>query len=336
MIEIPNGKVLVTGANGFIGKSLCEEMLRQGWQVKAAMRTSIQMPEGIEVVEIENIDGDTDWKSALQEVAVIIHLAARVHVMQDDVENPLQAYLKVNLHGTENLAQQAARAGVKRFVFVSTIKVNGEETDGHSRYTEQDLPTPQCPYSISKWQAEQVLHRIAQESDLQVVIIRPPLVYGPGVKGNFNHLLAAIDKGIPLPLAGAHNKRSLIYVGNLVSALIVCATHPVATGQTYLVSDGKDISTAFLVKKISEALGRANRSFYFPAMLLRIAASVLGRADQIDRLFGALRISDAKLRGELSWNAPYTFEQGLTVTAAWYRQHLKQVTLATSNFPPKT
>jgi nucleoside-diphosphate-sugar epimerase len=336
MTEIPNGKVLITGANGFVGKSLCEEMLHQGWQVKAAMRSSTQMPDGIEVVEVEDIDGNTDWRKVLHEVEVIIHLAARVHMMEDAVEDPLQEYLKVNFHGTENLAQQAVRAGVKRFIYVSTIKVNGEETRGHYRYSEQDMPAPQGPYAISKWQAEQVLHYIAQESDLQVVIIRPPLVYGPGVKGNFNNLLAAIGKGIPLPLAGAHNKRSLVYVGNLVSALIVCVTHPVATGQTYLVCDGKDMSTAFLVKKISEAFGRGNRSFYFPPMLLRIAASVLGRADQIDRLFGALRVSDAKLRGELRWNAPYTIEQGLSATAVWYRQHIKQATLAAPNFPTET
>ncbi len=328
MTDIQNGRVLVTGANGFVGKSLCEEMLRQGWQVIAAMRSSKQIQDGMEVVVVEDIDRNTDWNNALRGVEVVIHLAARVHVMKDIVKNPLTEFLKVNLYGTENLARQAARAGVKRFIYISSIKVNGEETCDQGRFTEKDMPAPQAPYGISKWQAEQALHRIAHESSMQVVIIRPPLVYGPGVKGNFYSLLAAIDKGMPLPLANAHNKRSLVYIGNMVSALIVCATHPAATGQTYLVRDGKDISTALLVKKISEALGRNNRSFYFPAILLHIAAAALGRGDQIDRLFGALRVSDAKLRGDLSWHAPYTLEQGLSATAAWYRQHLEQVTLA--------
>lgn len=327
MTDIQNRLALITGANGFVGRPLCEEMLRQGWRVRTAIRSSIQMPNGVEIVEIDDIDGDTDWKSALRGVDVIIHLAARVHVMKDTAADPLTEFLKVNLYGTENLAQQAARAGIKRLVYVSSIKVNGEETQDQHCYTEKNIPAPQYPYGISKWQAEQTLRRIALESDLQVVIVRPPLVYGPGVKGNFNNLMAAIEKGSALPLAGAHNMRSQVYVGNLVSALIACATHPAAAGQTYLVSDGENVSTAVLVKKISVALGCNNRSFYFPEKLLRIVAAILGRTDQINRLFGSLRVSDAKLRGELGWVPPYTLEQGLSETAAWYRQYTKQFIL---------
>lgn len=311
-------RFLITGANGFVGKPLCAELLRKGHAVRAAVRTANVSVGDAEVVVIGAIDGETDWVDALRGVEVVIHLAARVHVMKDAAEDPLAEFLKVNLHGTENLAQQAARAGVKRLVYVSSIKVNGEETHGQRSYTEQDTPAPQDPYGISKWQAEQALQRIAQETGLEVVIVRPPLVYGPGVKGNFINLLAAIDKGIPLPLAGANNARSLVYVGNLVSALIACATHAAAAGQTYLVRDGEDVSTALLVEKIAVALGHNSRAFYFPPGLLRMAAAVLGRSAQIARLFGSLRVSDAKLRSELGWVPPYTLEQGLRATAAWY------------------
>ncbi|MGB7597452.1 MAG: NAD-dependent epimerase/dehydratase family protein, partial [Gallionella sp.] len=216
-------------------------------------------------------------------------------------------------------AQQAANAGVKRFVYVSSVKVNGEQTTVNRPFLESDEPDPQDPYAISKWRAEQDLHRIAKETGLEVVIVRPPLVYGPDVKGNFVRLLASIDRGIPLPLAGANNARSLVYVVNLVDALIACATHPAAAGQTYLVSDGDDVSTAMLVDMIAEALGRKSRAFNLPSGLLRTAATILGRKEQMDRLFGTLRVNDEKLRRELDWTPPYTLEQGLLATAEWYR-----------------
>ena len=316
---MPVMRFLITGANGFVGKPLCAELLLQGNSVSAALRQASPLPEHIKTVHVENINASTDWLDALQGVDVVIHLAARVHVMKDFAADPLAEFLKVNLHGTVNLAQQAARAGVKRLVYVSSVKVNGEATADLQSFTESDQAAPQDPYGVSKWQAEQALQRIAQESGLEIVIVRPPLVYGPGVKGNFMRLLAAIDRGIPLPLAGANNLRSLVYVGNLVDALIVCATHPAAAGQTYLVSDGEDISTAKLVEKIAAALGSHNRSFYFPPALLRAGATLLGRTEQVDRLFGSLRISDKKIRSDLAWAPPYTLEQGLSETAEWYR-----------------
>ncbi|MEO8342476.1 MAG: SDR family oxidoreductase [Gallionella sp.] len=315
-------RFLISGANGFVGKPLCAELLRQGHTVRAAVRSSAQLPDGTEVVTVGDIDSDTDWADALRGVDTVIHLAARVHVMKDKAADPLTEFFKVNLYGTSNLAQQAASAGVKRFVYVSSIKVNGEQTTEERPFVESDVPDPQDPYAISKLQAEQDLQRIAQETGLEVVIVRPPLVYGSGVKGNFIRLLTAIDKGIPLPLAGAHNLRSLVYVGNLVDALIACATHPAAIGQTYLVSDGEDVSTAMLVEKIAHAFGHNNRSFYFPPDILRAVSAVLGRAEQVDRLFGSLRVSDAKIRSELGWVPPYTLEQGLRATADWYRNHL--------------
>ncbi len=328
-------KVLVTGAGGFVGRPLCAELLHRGYRVRSAARALGRIPAGMEAVAVGALDGGTDWTAALSGVDAVIHLAARVHVMKDASADPLAEFLKVNLHGTENLAQQAARAGVKRFVYTSSVKVNGERTlpistlspgpapspsggEEKNAFTESDEPDPQDHYGVSKWQAEQALQRIAEETGLEVVIVRPPLVYGPGVKGNFLSLLAAIDRGIPLPLAGARNLRSLVYAGNLVDALIACATHPAAAGQTYLVSDGADVSTAQLANMIAGALGRSNRSFYLPPRLVRAAATMLERVEQLDRLFGSLRVNDEKIRKELGWIPPYSMEQGLRTTADWY------------------
>ena len=330
-------KFLITGANGFVGKPLCAELLRQGQSVRAVVRSANSPVENVVMAAVGSIDGKTDWSDALRGVDVVIHLAARVHVMKDTSADPLPEFLNVNLEGTSNLARHVARAEVKRFVYVSSVKVNGESTaptlspgpslsrgEGKRVFSESDEPDPQDPYAISKWRAEQDLQRIAQETGLEVVIVRPPLIYGPGVKGNFVRLLAAIDRGIPLPLSGANNARSLVYVGNLVDALIICATHPAAAGQTYLVSDGEDVSTAMLVEKIAQALERNSRSFYFPPSLLRAAAAMLGRSEQIARLFGSLRVNDEKIRRELAWSPPYTLEQGVHATAEWYRsRHLR-------------
>ncbi|MGC2165537.1 MAG: SDR family oxidoreductase [Gallionella sp.] len=309
---------LVTGANGFVGQAMCTELRGRGWNVKAALRSHGEMDSTITQVMIGPINADTKWGEALAGVDVIIHLAARVHVMNDSAPDPLAEFLNVNLHGTANLATQAAQAGIKRLVYVSSIKVNGEETDGTRVYSERDTPAPQDPYAVSKWKAEQALHKISRETGLEVVIIRPPLVYGPGVKGNFIRLLAAVRKGMPLPLAGARNTRSLVYVGNLVSALIACAANSAAAGQTYLVSDGQDVSTADLVRKIATALECDSRLFYFPLALLRGAARLSGRSGQLTRLFGSLRINNTKLHTELGWTPPYTMERGLRHTADWY------------------
>lgn len=310
--------ILVTGASGFVGHALCAELVRRQYSVSGAIRGDAGKGS-YSTVRIADIGPDTDWTAALQGVGIVIHLAARVHVMHDDARDPLAAFQRTNTAGTEHLVRCAAAAEVKRLVYVSSIKVNGEETAGRQSYTEQDVPSPQDPYGVSKWEAEQALQRVAHETGLEVVVVRPPLVYGPGVKGNFISLLAAVNKGLPLPLAGADNARSLVYVGNLVDALIACATHPTAAGQTYLVSDGVPVSTATLVDKIAGALGCRSRSFYFPPALMRIAAAMLGRSAQVDRLFGSLRINDEKIRRELGWVPPYTLEQGLRATAEWYR-----------------
>jgi len=311
--------ILITGANGFIGSHLGETMVSRGFQVRGAVRGSANVPDGVEIVTVGNINDTMDWTDALNGVDVVIHLAARVHVMKEASSDPLAEFLKANLRGTVNLAEQAVKAGVKRFVYVSSIKVNGEETIAGQTYSECDAPAPQDPYGISKWQAEQSLQRIEKDSGLEVVIVRPPLVYGPGVKGNFIRLLSAIDRGVPLPVAGANNERSLLFVGNLADALINCTLHPAAAGKTFLISDGLDISTGNLIGRIAASLGRESRSFYFPPVLLRIFATLLGRSAQIDRLFGSLRINNEKICADLDWKPPFTLNQGLQETSDWYR-----------------
>lgn len=313
---------LVTGANGFVGRALCEEAGARGCAVRSAVRKAVGGPN---VCATGELNADTDWTDALRNVDVVIHLAARVHVMKDVSVDPLAEFRKVNLHGTENLARQAARAGVRRMVYVSSIKVNGEGTPG-AAFSELSIPNPQDPYGISKWEAEQALHRVSQETGLEVVIVRPPLVYGPGVKGNFISLFKAISKGLPLPLAGADNARSLVYVGNLVDALLTCATHPRAAGQTYVLSDGVDVSTSTLAKEIASTLDCADRTFSFPPAILRAIASLAGKTAQVDRLFGSLRIDSRKIRDELGWTPPYTLQHGLKATADWYRATQQQDT----------
>jgi nucleoside-diphosphate-sugar epimerase len=321
--EEGRGRLLVTGANGFVGQALCTESLGRGFAVRAAVRSAESTVEDTsETVVVGAIDGATDWNEALRDVDVVIHLAARVHVMHDEAADPLAEFLTVNLHGTANLARQAARAGVRRLVYVSSIKVNGEQTTGTGAFAESDPADPQDPYAASKWAAEQELHRIAAETGLEVVVVRPPLVYGAGVKGNFISMLDALAKGMPLPLASVHNLRSLIYVGNLVDALIACALHPGAAGQTYVVSDGEDISTPELLRRLGEAMGRSARLFPCPPAALKVVGRLTGRSGQIERLLGALRVDGGKIRSDLSWTPPYTLQQGLQATAAWYRNTL--------------
>ncbi len=310
---------LITGANGFVGSALCADLVQHGHTVRAAVRSDKAWMAGLDNTVVGELNAYTDWAAALNNIEVVIHVAARVHVMKDTASDPLAAFRQANVAATENLARQAAQSGVKRLVYVSSIKVNGEGTSGITSYTEQDIPNPQDPYGVSKWEAEQALHRVAAETGLEVVIVRPPLIYGAGVKGNFISLFSVIERGVPLPLKGADNARSLLYVGNFVDALRVCATHPAAVGQTYLVSDGEAISTAQLVANIATALNCRNPAFYFPVGLLRSIAGLLGRTAAVDRLFGSLRINDQKIHQELAWQPPYTMAQGLRETANWYR-----------------
>lgn len=312
-------KFLVTGANGFVGKPLCAELLRRGHAVCAAVRAADSQIESNELVAVGAIDSKTDWTIALRGAVCVIHLAARVHVMRDDASNPLEEFRRVNVSGTEHLARSAAASGVKRLVYVSSIKVNGEATNAGAKFTEADAPSPQDPYGISKWEAEQALHRVAAETGLEVVIVRPPLVYGAGVKGNFAQMLKVLVKGIPLPLASVHNQRSLVYV-DLVDALIVCATHPAAAGQTFLVSDGEGISTSDLLRQLGAAVEHPARLLPCPPALLKLAGWLIGKSDQVERLLGSLQIDSGKIQRDLNWKSPYTLREGLQNTGASIRR----------------
>ena len=315
------GKIrfLVTGANGFVGHALCNLLLQHGHDVRGAVRHSgVMLPSGITRVVVGEINGQTDWTAALAEVDIIIHLAARVHVMHESSQDALGEFRRTNVAGTEKLACSATVSGVKRMVFVSSIKVNGEETLAGHQFNEYDIPMPRDPYGISKWEAEQALRRVERETNLEVVVVRPPLVYGVGVKGNFVQMLNVLAKGIPLPLASVRNLRSLIYIGNFVDALEKCATHPAAAGKTYLVSDGEDVSTPELLGQLGEAMGHRARLISCSPELLKLAGRLFGKSAKIDRLVSSLQVDCSKLRRELNWNPPFTLQQGLKATADSY------------------
>lgn len=306
--------ILVTGANGFVGCALLETLTNAGLNVSGAVRSHA----GLKQVAVGDIGPETDWRTALLGCEVVIHLAARVHVMHDDATDPLAAFRVVNTSATLNLARQAAHSGVRRFVFLSSIKVNGEATLTQA-YRETDVPNPQDAYAVSKWEAEMGLHALALATGMEVVILRPPLVYGPGVKANFLRLLRWVEKGVPLPLAAVDNRRSMIYLGNLVDALRLCAQHPAAAGQTYLVSDGEDVSTAVLIRALAAAMGRPARLWPCPEAVLRGVAAVAGKAAEADRLLGSLQIDSSTIRRDLAWAPPCTFRDGIQATVDSYR-----------------
>jgi len=324
-------KVLVTGAGGFIGRALCARILAEDWQVRGTVRSESgvkRLPDGTEAISIGSIDSDTNWDDALRDIDTVVHLAARVHVMDDNCSDPLAEYRKVNVKGTKFLALAAANAEIKRFIFISSIKVNGE---GKAvAYTEEDDEAPEDPYGVSKWEAEQELHKIADKTGLETVILRAPLVYGPGVKANFYNLLKIVDRGIPLPLAGINNQRSFIFVDNLVDAIIHCIKHPKVARHIFLISDGENVSTSELIRKIASALEKSARLFSVPPFLIRLAGMLLGKSAAIDRLFGSLTIDNTKIIKKLEWKPPYTMEYGLKKAAKWYQRVGKQISWSDS------
>jgi nucleoside-diphosphate-sugar epimerase len=307
-------RLMVTGANGFVGRALCAEALARGIEVLGAIRHQGQLPVGVESIAVGDIDVNTDWQNVLVGCDVVIHLAARVHVMQEYSEDPLAEFRRVNVAGTERLARSAVVAGVKRLVYVSSIGVNGLHTSMDVSFSEQDVPSPHNAYAVTKWEAEQALHQVARETGLEVVIVRPPLVYGAKAPGNFAQMISVLKLGVPLPFALVRNKRSLIYVGNLVDALILCATRPSAAGQTYLVSDGEDISTPDLLRKLGLAMGKKPRLFSCPIALLKLAGRLVGKSDQVARLLGSLQVDSNKIRRDLGWAPPFSVNDGLTAT----------------------
>ena len=313
-------KLLVTGANGFVGFALCNDALRRGFEVKCSTRSETEFPFGAGKVVVGSIDGETDWRAALSGGEAVVHLAARVHVMRDTSVDPLAAFRAVNTEGTLNLARQAAAAGVKRFIFVSSIKVNGEGRE--TPYTEFDLPAPQDAYAISKWEAEQGLREIESATGMEVVILRPPLVYGAGVGANFLRLMRSVERGLPLPFGRVDNRRSLLYLGNFTDAIRVCLDHPAAAGQTFLLSDGEDVSSADLIRRLALAMHRPARLLPLPPSWLRAAGALLGRGAEVDRLLGSLSVDSSKIRRELGWRPPFSMDEGLSQTADYYFRHI--------------
>ena len=308
-------KALVTGATGFVGTALRARLAASRHEVVPAVRSKSGLPH--EVV-VGNLDASTDWRPALTGCDVVIHLAARVHVMNDAAQDPLALYRATNTEATLNLARQAAQAGVKRFVFISTIKVNGEGCD--AAYLETDVPAPTDAYAISKWEAEQGLQRIAAETGLEVVILRPPLVYGPGVKANFLRLMQMVKRGWPLPLGAIYNRRSLLYLGNFVDAIRLCVEHPDAASQTFLLDDGEPVSTPELIRALARAMGRPARLPAVPVGVLELGGALLGKREAVARLTGSLFVDGSAIRSRLGWVPPYTMQQGLDATVAgWQR-----------------
>jgi nucleoside-diphosphate-sugar epimerase len=304
--------ILVTGATGFVGSALVARLARDGTETRACVRRNdASMPDGVHTVHVAGLTADTDWSSALAGVYVVVHAAARVHVMDDTAADPLTEFRRVNLEGTLNLARQAAAAVVRRFVFVSSIKVNGESTLPGQPFTADDKPAPLDVYGVSKMEAEQGLRELAAETGLEVVIIRPPLVYGPGVKANFASLMRAVQRGWPLPLGALHNQRSLVALDNLVDIIVTCLSHPQAANQTFLVSDGQDLSTTELVRGMAQAAGVPARLLPVPVWALQAGASLLGKGDAVQRLCGNLQVDMSKARSLLGWVPPVSVEEGL-------------------------
>jgi nucleoside-diphosphate-sugar epimerase len=305
--------ILVTGANGFVGRALCEHLSLIGRQVKCAVRNATASNE----VEMGNIGSKSSHQSALSGCDAVVHLAARVHVMHDTTSDPLDAFREVNTYGALNLARQAAQVGVRRFVFLSSAKVNGESGE----FFDEDEPHPQDNYAVSKWEAELGLREIGRETGMEVIILRPPLVYGPGVAANFLRLMRTVNRGLPLPFGAIKNRRSLIYLGNLVAAIVQCLDHPVAVGKTYLVSDAEDVSTPMLITKLANALDCSPRLLAIPPVALRLFGGLLGKGQEIDRLLGSLAVDCSAIRHDLGWIPPYAMDEGLFATASWFRQH---------------
>lgn len=311
-------RILITGANGFVGRALVRQLRAAGRPLCAVSRRPEFSGAGIETRIVDDIADTCEQDGFFDSVDTVVHLAARVHMMGQSGAGEMESYLRENTEITARLARAAAAAKVRRLIFLSSIKVNGEECT--TAYTEASPPTPMDSYGISKWRAEQALAEIAADTGLETVILRPPLVYGPDVRANFLSLLRLADSGIPLPLGGLNrNTRSLIYLGNLVSAIIRAVDHADAAGRTFLLRDGEDLSTAALVGRIRTALGRPARLIPVPAALIGAVARLAGRNAAVRRLGGSLTINDGAIRRELGWRPPFTLDQGLAATASWYR-----------------
>jgi UDP-glucose 4-epimerase len=299
--------VLITGASGFVASHLCPTLADKGFALHPISRTIFG-----------EITPTTNWTNALAGIDAVVHLAARVHLMQDSAADPLAAYRAANTASTLNLARQAAAARVRRFIFLSSIKVNGEGRN--TPYTEQDVPSPTDPYAISKWEAEQGLLEISAQTGMEVVILRPPLIYGAGVKANFLRLMQWVEKGIPLPFGAVTNQRSLLYIGNLVDAIRTCVEHPAAANQTFLVCDNEAFSTAELIRKMATHFQRKPRLLNIPPAILLPLLTAIGRKQEAERLLGSLRLDNHKICQTLDWHPLFSVNTGLLQTVTAYQQ----------------
>ena len=305
-------RVLITGASGFVGRTLLPVLSLRSHEIVAAMRAA---PSDRETpsnsVAIGDINAATNWSAALHGADAVVHLAARVHVMSENARDPLEEFRRVNTDGTLNLARQAAAAGVKRFIFLSTIGVNGNSTSHGKIFTETSASLPHDPYSVSKHEAEVGLRAISKSTGMKIVIIRPTLVHGNKAPGNFGKLTRLVAKGLPLPLASIDNRRSLVGIDNLVDFIITCLEHPAAANETFLVSDGEDLSTPDLIRRMARALDRPVRLLPVPKSVLMAVASMLGKRDMAQRLCGSLQVDISKARALLGWNPPVSVDEGL-------------------------
>lgn len=304
-------RVLVTGADGFVGRALVSFLESRGISLRAAVRRT--RPNSFscqETIEVGDLASRTDWVAALEGVDVVTHLAARVHIMRERTANPLEEFRKINVRATCRLARSAAAAGVRRFVFLSSVKVNGERTFGRP-FRWDDPPAPEDRYAVSKLEAECALRQIERDSGMEVVVIRPPLVYGPGVKGNFARMTRLVKSGLPLPLGAVKNRRSLVGIGNLCSLIERCLTHPAAAGGTFLVSDGRDVSTPELIRALASVFSTRARLVDVPVPLLRVAFTLVGLRAEFSRLCGSLEVDIEPTCQRLEWRPPFTLEEGL-------------------------
>ena len=305
-------RVLVTGSIGFVGKALIPALLPREHKPAEALRRAEENPDGRSTtVVVGNIDGATSWSTALKGMDSIIHLAARVHIMCESAGDPLAEFRRVNTEGTLHLARQAAEAGVRRFIFLSTIGVNGNSTLHGKVFMPTDTPSPHDPYSMSKYEAEIGLHSIARSTGMEVVIIRPPLVYGANAPGNFGKLTRLVTKSFPLPLGSINNLRSFVGIDNLVDFIVTCLEHPAAANETLMVSDGEDLSTPDLIRRMARAMNRPARLIPVPVWALKAGALLLGKGDAVQRLCGNLQVDISKSRTLLGWNPPISVDEGL-------------------------
>ena len=322
-MSVKQKSVLLTGATGFVGSAVQQRIVADAYyDLTVAVRRVVAVPSTVRAVQVADLTAHTDWSEALQGVDVVIHSAARVHVMDDTSADPLAEFRKVNVDGTLRLAQQAVAAGVKRFVFVSSIKVNGEHTELGAPYTADTQPNPVDPYGISKYEAEQGLFALAHATGLEVVIVRPVLVYGPGVKANFRSMMKWVNRGVPLPLGAIYNKRSLVALDNLVDLILTCVAHPSAVNQVFLASDGKDLSTTEMLQELGVSLNKPARLLPVTMTWLNLVFTLLGKRDFNQRLCGSLQVDIKKNRELLGWRPPVSVEDAMDKTAAAYLAEL--------------